>query len=609
MNTAARSCVVAPRGPAADPVERLPPVESARPRRRPAAGFLRAVEDWSRFPNYFFGDPSAHHVTQSFARIRAPDDGRQLDRRSMGAAESRDAFMPGYRNAARHTLDLDPLRRRTPVDRAHGLLQTERETAVGVGARLARDAPHGFLAAGRSHLEICRMNTHTALHAVPDVGAPRAGALPERPGCLVAGAGAPVVLLHSSLSSKSQWAALAERLAPRFRVIALDLCGYGDNAMRAAPESFTLDDEVRLVAGHVDRLVPPHVRVHVVGHSYGGLVALRFAQRSRGRVASLSLYEPVAFGMLDQDDATLVEVKRIAECMPRLIAAGSAPGTRQSCSWISGAAAGSYGRLSLRLSSASRATSTRSRSTFRQRSPGRRAPRAFARSRCLSLLLSGNHSPAVAQRIAQRLTHALPKRYVGRIDAGHMGPVTTPHLVNPWIEAFIDMCVEHDAAQERRAVVRQSASAATEEHYVIRIAAHGSCRKSSRRQAEIAATATVSAAVALMKERNAEPLARDQGASPAPSRARRTGGVIGTARCGTTRLAAASRVAACRHRRLGQTFSLEERGAITSPCRPRPGARRAVEERLERVDDPQSAGAARLAIRAVKFMGFSNRRG
>ena len=166
------------------------------------------------------------------------------------------------------------------------------------------------------------MNTHTALHRAPDIDAPRARALARRARCLVAGTGDPVVLLHSSLSSKSQWAALAERLAPRFRVIALDLCGYGDDAMPAASKPFTLDDEVRFVADRVDRLVSPHVRVHVVGHSYGGLVALRLAQRSRGRVASLTLYEPMAFGMLDPDDATLVEIRRIAESVPRLVAAG-----------------------------------------------------------------------------------------------------------------------------------------------------------------------------------------------------------------------------------------------------------------------------------------------
>ena len=77
----------------------------------------------------------------------------------------------------------------------------------------------------------------------------QSGAPSDRPGYFIAGAGTPVVMLHSSLSSKSQWTALAERLAPRYRVIALDLCGYGDNAVPAAGASFTLDEEVRLVTG------------------------------------------------------------------------------------------------------------------------------------------------------------------------------------------------------------------------------------------------------------------------------------------------------------------------------------------------------------------------
>jgi pimeloyl-ACP methyl ester carboxylesterase len=289
------------------------------------------------------------------------------------------------------------------------------------------------------------MDTHTALHAVPDVGLPSAGALPEHPGCLVAGAGAPVVLLHSSLSSKSQWSALAARLAPRFRVIALDLCGYGDNAMPVAPEAFTLDDEVRLVAGHVDRLVPPHVRVHVVGHSYGGLVALRFAQRSRGRVASVSMYEPVAFRMLDDDDAALKEVKRMAACLPGLITAGLRLQAAQVfVDFWSGA--GSYGRLSRPAQLAIARNIGKVPLDFQAALSWPESPSSVRSITVPALLLSGDHSPAIAQGIVRRLTRSLPKRYVGRIDAGHMGPVTTPDLVNPWIEAFIDMCVERAVA-------------------------------------------------------------------------------------------------------------------------------------------------------------------
>jgi len=291
------------------------------------------------------------------------------------------------------------------------------------------------------------MNTHTNSNGFPGIEAPRVEALAGQPGFLVAGTGTPIVLLHSSLSSKSQWTALAERLAPRFRVIALDLCGYGDNAMPAAPEAFTLDDEIRLVAERIDRLVLPHVRVHVVGHSYGGVVALRFAQRSRGRVASLTLYEPVAFGMLDSDDATLVDIGRIAESVPRLISAGlPRHATEQFVDFWSGD--GTYRRLPRPAQQDVGRNIRKVPLDFQAALSCPAGSKSVHSIAAPALLLSGTHGPVITRRIVQRLTHALPKRYVGRIDAGHMGPVTAPHLVNPWIEAFIDMCVEHDEAQE-----------------------------------------------------------------------------------------------------------------------------------------------------------------
>jgi pimeloyl-ACP methyl ester carboxylesterase len=58
------------------------------------------------------------------------------------------------------------------------------------------------------------------------------------------------------------------------------------------------------------------------------------------------------------------------------------------------------------------------------------------------LLLSGKHSPAVAQRIFAVLTRALPGSHVARFDAGHMAPMTDPATVNPWIEAFVDLYSE-----------------------------------------------------------------------------------------------------------------------------------------------------------------------
>jgi len=53
---------------------------------------------------------------------------------------------------------------------------------------------------------------------------------PQAPYFREAGAGTPVVCIHSSASSSGQWRALMERLADRFRVIAVDLYGSGKTA-------------------------------------------------------------------------------------------------------------------------------------------------------------------------------------------------------------------------------------------------------------------------------------------------------------------------------------------------------------------------------------------
>src|SRR5689334_21037331 len=88
-----------------------------------------------------------------------------------------------------------------------------------------------------------------------------------------------VVLLHSSGSSPRQWDALVEKLQQRFRPLAVELDGG--------------DDEAR-VGATLERLGG----AHVVGHSYGGAVALMVASRRPTLVESLALYEPVLFRAL-----------------------------------------------------------------------------------------------------------------------------------------------------------------------------------------------------------------------------------------------------------------------------------------------------------------------
>ena len=89
-----------------------------------------------------------------------------------------------------------------------------------------------------------------------------------------------VVLLHGWGFSAGVWEDLAERLAPRFRVHAPDLPGYGA-APACAP--YTLDT----IAGAMARTAPR--RCHVVGWSLGGEIALAWARRAPRQVQRLAL--------------------------------------------------------------------------------------------------------------------------------------------------------------------------------------------------------------------------------------------------------------------------------------------------------------------------------
>ena len=103
----------------------------------------------------------------------------------------------------------------------------------------------------------------------------------------------PVVLVHSSASSGRQWRALTDLLAPRYRVTAPDLGGYGKAEEADTHYSFEVD------CARIRRLVVTATNpVHLVGHSYGGLIAAKTAFENPDRVRSLTLVEPVCFHLL-----------------------------------------------------------------------------------------------------------------------------------------------------------------------------------------------------------------------------------------------------------------------------------------------------------------------
>jgi len=116
--------------------------------------------------------------------------------------------------------------------------------------------------------------------------------------CIDAGAGQLVMLVHASLSGARQWSPLMRELCGRMALRAVNLFGYGATPAWAEWRPPTLDDYAELLARAIPRSAR---RVSLVGHSFGGAVAMQAAARQlQGRVERLVLIEPSPFYLLDQ---------------------------------------------------------------------------------------------------------------------------------------------------------------------------------------------------------------------------------------------------------------------------------------------------------------------
>jgi pimeloyl-ACP methyl ester carboxylesterase len=103
------------------------------------------------------------------------------------------------------------------------------------------------------------------------------------------GRGPTVLFVPGSCSTSAAWRPIQQALPQRWRFIATSLCGYGRTLETRTLDNFDIGHEVRVVAAaaHAAGGGP----IHLVGHSFGGTVALAAARVGAIEVASLSLFE------------------------------------------------------------------------------------------------------------------------------------------------------------------------------------------------------------------------------------------------------------------------------------------------------------------------------
>lgn len=246
-----------------------------------------------------------------------------------------------------------------------------------------------------------------------------------------------VICLHSSGSTGGQWAALRAQLEPAVQVMTPDFYGHG-----AGPAWHGFDEDiVASDAARIARLAESvQGGVHLVGHSYGGAIALRVALYHPASVTSVTVYEPVVFRLLfdyhgRQRPAS--EIIEIASDMRRQLRFGDLAGAASRFVDYWG------GPGAWRVLSGDRQTGIARRGGVIAAQFGALAndvPRIgnYRSLRAPVLMLAGSEMRAPVRRIGELLRFALPNAAFCTMEGmGHMGPITHSKVVARRISEFI----------------------------------------------------------------------------------------------------------------------------------------------------------------------------
>ena len=117
------------------------------------------------------------------------------------------------------------------------------------------------------------------------------------------GSGPPVYLVHGIGSRKEQWDPLIAAFEAEFTCVSYDLRGHGQSPVPAPP--YDLDELVEDLEALRARL--GHEKIHVVGHSLGGMIGPAYARAYPDRTLSLGLLSTAA-GRSEDDRAKLAGV-------------------------------------------------------------------------------------------------------------------------------------------------------------------------------------------------------------------------------------------------------------------------------------------------------------
>jgi pimeloyl-ACP methyl ester carboxylesterase len=247
-----------------------------------------------------------------------------------------------------------------------------------------------------------------------------------------------VIALHCSGGSPSHWSQLAEVLGDDYALLAPEHYGAEATGPWPGEHAFALADEAARIVTLIDA---SDESIHLVGHSYGGGVALHAALSRPDRIASMALYEPTAFHLLRQlgqpGAAALAEIAGVARHMGQHVVAGDyRTAVAGFVDYWNGR--GAWDALRPHVQTGLTRWAPKGPLDFHALVEEPTPADAYRTLTFPVLIMRGERAPAPTRLIADDLSRLLPaSRLVVIGGAGHMGPLTHAAAVSAAIARHI----------------------------------------------------------------------------------------------------------------------------------------------------------------------------
>ena len=122
-----------------------------------------------------------------------------------------------------------------------------------------------------------------------------------------------ILMLHGFGANKDNWLRFARHFTERYRVIAIDLPGFGDSSK--PPASYDVGTQVERVAAFTQALNIE--RLHLIGNSMGGHIGALYAARYPDQVLSVALFANA--GITAPQKSQLIEILERGEANPLVV--------------------------------------------------------------------------------------------------------------------------------------------------------------------------------------------------------------------------------------------------------------------------------------------------